>query len=89
MPPISGRVDGNLTVRDLGAGTSWCATLLDLDVLYDFTGSDGRMHCVALTEPKAQFVLRLAGPAANSGEPFSGLHAGLDRLHFLVNRRDS
>ena len=88
MPSISGRVEVNLTVRGPGTSASWYATLLDLDVLYDFTGSDGRMRYVALVEPTTQLVLCLVGHAANPGDPFSELHTGLDHLEFLVNRRD-
>ena len=76
MPSISGRVEVNLTVRDPGTSASWYSALLDLDVLYDFTGPDRRMCYIALTEPKTQLVLCLVCHAANAGEPFSELHTG-------------
>jgi glyoxylase I family protein len=88
MPSISGRVEVNLTVRDPGTSASWYSALLDLEVLYDFTGSDQRMRYIALIEPKTQLVLCLVGHATNTGEPFSELHTGLDHLEFLVDRRE-
>jgi len=88
MPSISGRVEVNLTVSDPETSASWYSTLLDLEVLYDFTGADRRMRYIALIEPQTQLVLCLVGHGDNQGERFSELHNGLDHLEFLVDRRE-
>jgi len=88
MPSISGRVEVNLTVRDPEISAAWYSDLLDLEVLYDFTAADRRMRYIALVDPKSQLVLCLVGHKDNKGERFSELHAGLDHLEFLVNRRE-
>jgi glyoxylase I family protein len=59
---------------------------LDLEVLYDFVGKDGRMHYIALVEPQSQLVLCLVGHQEHSGERFSEFQTGLDHLEFLVDR---
>jgi glyoxylase I family protein len=87
VPSISGRVEVNLTVRDPASSAAWYSELLGLEVLYDFAGEDGRLHYVALVEPKSQLVLCLVGHLEHSGEPFSEFHTGLDHLEFLVDRR--
>jgi glyoxylase I family protein len=88
VPAISGRVEVNLTVRDPASSADWYAELLDLEVLYDFVGEDGRMHYIALVEPRSQLVLCLVGHQEHSGERFSEFQTGLDHLEFLVNRRE-
>jgi catechol 2,3-dioxygenase-like lactoylglutathione lyase family enzyme len=88
MPSISGRVEVNLSVRDPGSSASWYSDLLDLDVLYDFTGADRRMRYIALVEPRTQLVLCLVGHGGNRGALFSELRTGLDHLEFLVDRRE-
>jgi glyoxylase I family protein len=88
VPSISGRVEVNLTVRDPASSAAWYSELLDLEVLYDFVGEDGRMHYIALVEPQSQLVLCLVGHQDHSGERFSEFTTGLDHLEFLVNRRE-
>jgi glyoxylase I family protein len=80
-------VEVNLTVRDPGISATWYATLLDLEELYDYTATDGRMRYVALVEPRSHLVLCLVGHEASQGERFSELRTGLDHLEFLVDRR--
>jgi catechol 2,3-dioxygenase-like lactoylglutathione lyase family enzyme len=86
MPSLSGRVEVNLTVRDPARSAAWYQELLELEVLYDFVGDDGRMHYIALVEPKSHFVLCLVGHREHSGERFSEFQTGLDHLEFLVDR---
>jgi catechol 2,3-dioxygenase-like lactoylglutathione lyase family enzyme len=86
VPSISGRIEVNLTVRDPASSAAWYSELLDLEVLYDFVGEDGRMHYVSLVEPHSQLVLCLVGHRENSGERFSEFQTGLDHLEFLVDR---
>jgi catechol 2,3-dioxygenase-like lactoylglutathione lyase family enzyme len=88
VPSISGRVEVNLTVRDPASSAAWYAALLDLEELYDFVGEDGRMHYIALVEPRSQLVICLVGHQQHSGERFSEFHTGLDHLEFLVDRRE-
>jgi len=88
VPSISGRVEVNLTVRDPASSAAWYAALLDLEDLYDFVGEDGRMHYIALVEPKSQLVICLVGHQQNSGERLSEFHTGLDHLEFLVDHRE-
>jgi catechol-2,3-dioxygenase len=88
VPSISGRVEVNLTVRDPAASATWYSELLDLRVLYDFAGEDGRLRYVALVEPESKLVLCLVGHKEHSGEPFSEFRTGLDHLEFLVDHRE-
>ncbi len=88
MPPISGRVEVNLTVGDPARSAAWYAELLELDVLYDYTGEEGQMRYIALVEPTSHLVLCLVGHRQHSGGPFSELRTGLDHLEFLVDRRE-
>jgi glyoxylase I family protein len=87
VPSISGRVEVNLTVRDPPTSAAWYSELLNLQVLYDYAGEDGRLRYIALVEPESRFVLALVGHQEHSGEPFSEFRTGLDHLEFLVERR--
>jgi glyoxylase I family protein len=88
VPSISGRVEVNLTVRDPATSATWYSELLNLQVLYDYAGEDGRLRYIALVEPESHLVLCLVGHREHSGEPFSEFRTGLDHLEFLVDRRE-
>ena len=47
VPSISGRIEVSLTVRDPAISAAWYSELFDLEVLYDFSGEDGRMRYIA------------------------------------------
>lgn len=51
MPSITGRVEVNLTVRDLDRSAVWYGELLGMEERYDFTSTDGSMRYVSLVEP--------------------------------------
>jgi catechol 2,3-dioxygenase-like lactoylglutathione lyase family enzyme len=76
MPSISGRVEVNLTVSDPETSASWYSTLLDLELLYDFTGADRRMRYIALTEAADSACPVPRRSWDNLGEHFSELHTG-------------
>ncbi len=88
MPSITGRVEVNLTVRDLDRSTDWYTELLGLEKRYDFVSADGVMRYVSLVEPASQLVLCLVGHASNPGEQFDEVRTGLDHLEFLVGSRE-
>jgi catechol-2,3-dioxygenase len=88
MPPITGRIEVNLTVRDPSRSAVWYSELLGLEQRSDYTGDDGQLRYVVLREPATGFILGLVGHATNSGEAFNETNAGLDHLEFLVDRRD-
>jgi catechol 2,3-dioxygenase-like lactoylglutathione lyase family enzyme len=81
-------VEVNLTVRDPVRSAAWYSELLGMRQRYDFTSDDGSMRYICLVEPNSELVLCLVGHAANRGEAFSELRAGLDHLEFLVDRRE-
>ena len=87
MPSISGRIEVNLTVRDVDRSASWYSELLGMEERYDFASPDGHMRYVSRIEPNSQFMLCLVGHASNPGEPFDEVRTGLDHLEFLVDRR--
>jgi glyoxylase I family protein len=87
VPGITGRLEVNLTVRDLAASAEWYSRLLGLEKRYDHTSNDGRLRYVALVEPRTELVLCLVGHADNRGELFSEFATGLDHLEFLVEHR--
>jgi glyoxylase I family protein len=84
MPSTTGRVEVNLTVRDLDRSAAWYSELLGLQERYDFASADGHMRYISLIEPTSGFVLCLVGHASNPGEPFDEVRTGLDHLEFLV-----
>jgi catechol 2,3-dioxygenase-like lactoylglutathione lyase family enzyme len=88
VPSLSGRLEVNLTVCDPAISAAWYSELLGLEVLYDYSAEDGRLHYVALIEPETRLVLCFVGHEGNSGEPFSEFHTGLDHLEFLVDHRE-
>ncbi len=88
MPSITGRVEVNLTVRDPVQSAAWYIELLAMETKYDFDPGDGRPHYICLTEPQSGLVLCLVGHPANTGEPFTEFHTGLDHLEFLVSARE-
>jgi glyoxylase I family protein len=88
MPSITGRVEVNLTVRDLDRSAGWYTELLGLQKRYDFISADGDMRYVSLVEPASQLVLCLVGHASNPGERFDEVRTGLDHLEFLVGSRE-
>ena len=87
VPPITGRVEVSLTVRDPVRSAEWYKTLFDMETLYEFVAPDGNMSYFCLTERGSGLVLCLVGHATN-GEPFSEYRTGLDHLEFLVPRRE-
>ncbi len=87
VPSISGRMEVNLTVRDLSRSATWYAELLGMEKRYEYDPSDGRPSYICLTEPRSGLVLCLVGHSANPGEPFSEFRTGLDHAEFLVARR--
>ena len=88
MPPVTGRIEVNLTVRDPGRSAAWYIELLGLDQRSDYTGDDGQLRYIVLRDPASGFILGLVGHATNSGDPFNEANPGLDHLEFLVDRRD-
>jgi glyoxylase I family protein len=88
MPSITGRVEVNLTVRDLDLSAAWYSELLGLQERYDFSSADGHLRYISLIDPTSEFVLCLVGHASNPGEPFEEVRTGLDHLEFLVARHD-
>jgi glyoxylase I family protein len=88
MPSITGRVEVNLTVRDLDLSAAWYSELLGMQERYDFASADGNLRYISLIEPTSGFVLCLVGHASNPGEPFDEVRTGLDHLEFLVPRHD-
>jgi catechol 2,3-dioxygenase-like lactoylglutathione lyase family enzyme len=88
VPPITGRVEVNLTVREPARSAAWYAELLGMQQRYDHTSDDGRLRYICLTEPMSALVLCLVGHATNNGQPFSETNTGLDHLEFLVARRE-
>ena len=88
MPSITGRVEVNLTVRDLDRSAAWYSELLGMQERYDFASADGHMRYISLIEPTSGFVLCLVGHASNPGEPFDEVRTGLDHLEFLVARHE-
>ena len=88
MPPITARIEVNLTVRDPGRSAAWYGELLGLVQRYDRTSDDGLLRYVVLHDPASGFSLGLVGHAANSGAAFDETITGLDHLEFLVDRRE-
>lgn len=86
MPSITGRVEINLTVRDLDRSAAWYGGLLGMQERYDFASADGHLRYISLIEPTSGFVLCLVGHASNAGELFDEVRTGLDHLEFLVAR---
>lgn len=87
MPPITGRVEVNLTVRDPVRSAHWYRDLLGMETRYEHLPSDGRVGYICLIEPASGLILCLVGHPANPGELFDESRTGLDHLEFLVPRR--
>src|SRR3954464_1346672 len=51
MPPITGRIEINLTVRDPVRSAAWYRELLGLQQRYDYTSDDGELRYVVLGDP--------------------------------------
>jgi catechol 2,3-dioxygenase-like lactoylglutathione lyase family enzyme len=88
MPPITGRIEVNLTVRDPGRSAAWYSEVLGLEQRSDYTGDDGQLRYVVLREPASGFILGLVGHATGLGDLFKETSIGLDHLEFLVDARD-
>jgi glyoxylase I family protein len=88
VPPITGRLEVNLSVRDPVRSVSWYAALLDMERLYEFVAPDGNISYCCLKEPPSGLVLCLVGHRANPGDAFSEYRTGLDHLEFVVARRE-
>ncbi len=87
VPPLSGRVEVNLTVLNPARSAAWYAELLGMETRYESVSTDGRLTYVSLVDPRSGLVLCLVGHAANPGQGFSEFRTGLDHLEFLVERR--
>jgi len=88
MPPISGRIEVNLTVRDPARSAAWYRTVLGLEQRYDHTSDDGQLRYVVVQDLAIGFVLGLVGHASSPGDAFDETNVGLDHLEFLVDRRE-
>ena len=88
MPPITGRIEVNLTVCDPGRSAAWYCELLGLEQRSDYTSEDGQLRYVVLRDPASSFILGLVGHGTNSGDTFDETNTGLDHLEFLVDHRD-
>lgn len=87
MPPISGRLEVNLSVRDVARSAAWYVELVGFHQRYDHTSPDDGMRYICLEEPQSALVLCLVGHTTNNGEMFDERRTGLDHLEFLVEER--
>jgi catechol 2,3-dioxygenase-like lactoylglutathione lyase family enzyme len=88
VPPITGRVEVNLSVRDPERSAAWYAEVLGMQQRYDRAAAHRGLRYISLTEPTSGLVLCLVGHATNDGKPFSENRTGLDHVEFLVDRRE-
>ena len=88
MPPITGRIEVNLSVCDPGRSGTWYSELLGLEQRSSYTSDDGQLRYVVLIDHASGFILGLVGHGASPGDAFDETTIGLDHLEFLVDRRE-